>query len=290
MRFSYAEALCDPGFYVPLARAAEHAGFTTYLVPDSVCYPEHSSAKYPYTPDGTREFLEDKPFIEPFVLIGAMSAITTRLCFATFVLKLPIRAPVHVAKAISSLAVLSGDRVSLGVGTSPWPEDFEATGEEWHTRGARTDEMIEIVRGLAGGGFFEYQGRHYQIPRIKLCPVSTRPIPILIGGHSEPALRRAARSGDGFMFAGGSSRELQHCIARLRALRSEYGRSGPFSIYASSRDAYTRDGVKRLQDQGVTDLVVGFRQPYTRGPDTEPLQAKLDALARYGETVIASEA
>jgi probable F420-dependent oxidoreductase len=289
MRFAYAESMCDPTFYLPLASAAEASGFDTYLVPDSVCYPEQSSAKYPYTPDGTREFLEDKPFIEPFALMAAMSAVTTRLHFATFVLKLPIRSPVIVAKSITSLAVLSGERVSLGIGTSPWPEDFEATGEDWKTRGARTDEMMEIMRGLMSGEYFGYQGRHYQIPRIKLCPVPRRPIPILIGGHAEPALRRAARSGDGFMFAGGSRAELQGCLARLRELREEYGRSGPFAIYASSRDGYTRDGVKRLAELGITDLVVGFRQPYTRGPDTETLQTKLDALARYGEAIIAGE-
>lgn len=281
--------MCDPTFYVPLARAAENAGFDTFLVPDSVIYPKQSSARYPYTPDGTREFLEDKPFIDPFVLMGALSAVTSRLHFATFVLKLPIRAPVLVAKTVTSLAVLSGERISLGVGTSPWPEDFEATSLDWHTRGARTDEMIEIIRGLARGEYFEYHGRHYQIAALKLCPVPRRPIPILIGGHSEPALRRAAICGDGFMFAGGSAGELTQCLQRLRELRREYGRERePFAIYASSRDAYTRDGVKRLAELGITDLVVGFRQPYVRGPDTEPLQTKLHALARYGDSIIAS--
>jgi len=88
----------------------------------------------------------------PSYLMGALCAVTTRLRLATFVLKLPIRGPVLVAKTIASLAVLSGERVSLGVGTSPWPEDFEATGEEWTTRGARTDEMIEIMRGLELAG------------------------------------------------------------------------------------------------------------------------------------------
>lgn len=289
MRFSYAEAMCDPTFYVPLARAAEAAGFTTYLIPDSIMYPEQSSARYPYTPDGTREFLEGKPFIEPFVLMGALTAVTTRLHFATFVLKLPIRSPVLVAKSVTSLAAISGGRISLGIGTSPWPEDFEATGEDWPSRGARTDEMIEIIRGLGSGEYFEFHGKHYQIPRIKLCPVPERPVPILVGGHADPALRRAARSGDGFMFAGGSGRELDQCLARLSELRAEYGRTGPFAIYASSRDAYTLEGVKRLRDRGITDLVVGFRQPYVRGPDTEPLQTKLDALKRYGDSIIAQE-
>jgi probable F420-dependent oxidoreductase len=286
MRFSYAESMCDPSFYVPLARAAEEAGFDTYLVPDSVCFPEQSSARYPYTPDGTREFLEDKPFIDPFVLMGALCAVTTRLRFATFVLKLPIRSPVLVAKAISSLAVLSGERISLGVGTSPWPEDFEITDTAWETRGARTDEMIDIMRGLTAGGYFEYRGKHYQIPRIKLSPTPSKPIPILIGGHADPALRRAAQRGDGFMFAGGNSEELQGCLTRLAELRAQHPRTGAFEIHASSRHGYTLDGVQQLATQGVTDLVVGFRQPYTRGPDTESLQTKLDALKRYGDKII----
>src|ERR1700742_2077227 len=112
--------MTDPSFYAPLARAAEEAGFDSMVIPDSICYPRESSSTYPYTPDGTREFLEDKPFIEPFALMAAMSAVTTRLQFATFVLKLPIRTPVLVAKSLTSLAVLSGERISLGIGTSPW--------------------------------------------------------------------------------------------------------------------------------------------------------------------------
>jgi probable F420-dependent oxidoreductase len=279
--------MCEPGFYLPLARAAEDAGFTSYLVPDSLCYPAQSTSAYPYTPDGRREFLEDKPFIDPFVLIAAMSAVTTRLHFATFVLKLPVRAPLLVAKTVTSLAVLNGSRVSLGVGTSPWPEDFQVTGEDWETRGSRMDEMIEIMRGLMRGDYFEFHGRHYQLPPVKVCPVPELAIPILIGGHSPAALRRAARSGDGFMHAGGSSAELQKCLRTLTELRAEYGRSGPFSIHASSRDAFTLDGVKRLAERGVTDLVVGFRQPYMVGPDREPLQTKLDALRRYADAIIA---
>ena len=99
MRFSYAEALCDPTHYLPLAQAAEEAGCDTFIVPDSICYPEDSDSKYPYTPDGNREFLEDKPFIEPFSLIPAMGAVTEPLRFTTFVVKLPIRHPVLVAKS-----------------------------------------------------------------------------------------------------------------------------------------------------------------------------------------------
>ena len=103
MRFSYVDTMTDPRYYVPLAQAAEDAGYDGFLVADSICYPAESTTGYPYNPDGTREFLEDKPFIEPFVLMAALTAVTTRLRFVTFVLKLPIRPPALVAKQASSL-------------------------------------------------------------------------------------------------------------------------------------------------------------------------------------------
>jgi len=287
MRFSYAESMCDPRFYIPLAKAAEAAGFTTFLVPDSILYPEASDARYPYTPTGDRRFLEDKPFLEPFSLIPALGAVTEKIRFATFVLKLPIRSPVLVAKSVSSVAVLTSDRFSLGVGTSPWPEDFHACGEEWTTRGRRMDEMIAIVRGLLGGGFFEFKGKDYDFPRIKICPAPARPVPILIGGHSEAALRRAARIGDGWMFAGGDPAELVACLERLKSLRQEYGRHDVhFEIHASSLDAYSVDGVRRLEAMGVTDLVVGFRNPYTKRQDTQTLDEKIELMQQYAGNVI----
>lgn len=285
MRFSYAESMCEPAQYAPLAVAAEAAGWDSFVIPDSLCYPEVSDSTYPYTPDGRREFLDDKPFIEPFSLIPALGALTQTLRFTTFVVKLPIRQPVLVAKSACSVAVLTQNRFGFGVGLSPWPEDFEVTGTDWATRGARLDEMIEIIRGLARGGYFAYTGKHYDVPSIKLCPVPTRPIPFLIGGHAEPALRRAARLGDGWMHAGGDADTLKRLLARLGALRRDYGRERePFEIHAISMDAYSVDGVRRLEDQGVTDVIVGFRNVYEK--DTQTLQEKIDALRGYADRVI----
>ncbi len=289
MRFSYAESMCEPSQYAVLARAAEEAGWHSYVVPDSVCYPEVSDSKYPYTPDGNREFLADAPFVDPFVLIGALGAVTQRLRFTTFVIKLPIRDPVLVAKAATSAAVLTGNRLALGVGLSPWPEDFAVTATDWATRGLRCDEMIEIVRGLSRGGFFAYDGSHYKIPSIRLNPTPSRPLPILVGGHAEPALRRAARLADGWMHAGGDRESLVRALGRLRDLRREYGRERePFEVHVIALDAYTPDGVRRLEDLGVTDVIVGFRNSYQR--DTQTLQHKLDALRAYADGVIAKTA
>ena len=288
MRFSYAESMTDPSFYLPLARAAEEAGYDSMVVPDSICYPEVSDTTYPFNPDGSREFLEDKPFLEPFSIIPAMGAVTERIRFVTFVIKLPIRQPVLIAKQVSSTAVLTGNRLVRGVGTSPWPEDYEICGVPWERRGTRMDEEIAIMRGLMAGGFFEFHGEVFDVPSIKMCPTPSVPVPILIGGHHEAALKRAAVDGDGWLHGGGDQSELPGLLARLRELRAEAGKEQePFETHVISFDAFTVDGVRRVQDMGVTDVIVGFRWPYDVEQDTEPLQTKIDNLRRFADDVIA---
>jgi probable F420-dependent oxidoreductase len=286
VRFSYAESLTDPSFYIPLAKAADEAGYHSMTIADSIAYPYESDSKYPYTPDGSREFLDGKEIVEAFVLTAALSAVTTNLRFNFFVLKLPIRHPALTAKQASSLAVLSNNRLGLGVGTSPWPEDYELVGVPFEKRGKRMDECVEIVKGLTTGDYFEFHGEFYDIPKTKMSPAPTQPIPILVGGHADVALRRAARL-DGWMHGGGSSpEELDRLIARLNKFRDEEGKTGPFEIHVISTDAYTVDGIKRLEDKGVTDAIVGFRYPYILGPDPEPLENKIRNLERFAEKVI----
>jgi probable F420-dependent oxidoreductase len=288
VRFCYAESMTDPSFYAPLARAAEEAGYESMVIPDSICYPAESDSVYPFNPDGTREFLEDKPFLEPFSLIPYLGAVTQRLRFITFVLKLPVRHPVLVAKQATSTAVLTGDRLVLGVGTSPWREDYDVLGVPWQRRGQRMDEALAIVRGLSAGGYFEFHGEIFDVPSIKIAPVPARPVPILVGGHGEAALRRAAASGDGWLHGGGNPADLPGLLARLAQLRAEYGTAGrPFEIHVISLDAYSADGIRRLEDAGVTEVIVGFRWPYHVGPDDEDLQPKLDKLRKYADNVIA---
>jgi probable F420-dependent oxidoreductase len=287
VRFSYAESMTDPSFYLPLAQAAEAAGYDAMVIPDSICYPERAISSYPYSPDGTREFLDGKPFIEPFSLIPALGAVTKRLRFVTFVLKLPVRNPVLVAKQATSTAVLTGNRLLLGVGTSPWREDYEVLGVPWERRGRRMDEAIEIIRGLAAGGYFSYEGELVTVPAVKLSPVPTEPIPILIGGHSDAMLRRAARAGDGWMHGGGDPAHLRSLLARLGDLRRAEGTTArPFQVHVISTDAFSADGIRRLEDQRVTDVIVGSRWPYTTQADAQPLADKVGALNKFAEKVM----
>lgn len=288
MRFTFAEAMTDPTYYLPLAQAAEAAGYHAMTIPDSVAYPFESDSTYPYTPDGSREFLDGKAFIESFVLTAALCAVTTRLHFNHFVLKLPIRPPALVAKQAGSLAALFDNRLGLGVGTSPWPEDYDLLNVPFARRGKRMDECIDIIKGLTTGEYFEYHGEFYDIPKTKMTPAPGKPIPILIGGHADAALRRAARN-DGWMHGGGDPAELDALLATLGRFREEQGTADnpDFQIHVISVDAYTPDGVKRLEDKGVTDVIVGFRIPYITGPDTEPLETKVRNLEMFAENVIA---
>ncbi len=287
MRFSYAESMTDPTYYLPLAQAVEAAGYASFIIPDSIGYPEVSDSTYPYTPDGKRDFLEDKPFIEPFTLIPAMGAVTETLRFTTFVVKLPIRHPVLVAKQAGSVAVMTNNRFGFGVGTSPWPEDYDICDVPWARRGQRMDEMIDIIRGLTSEGFFAYDGEIFALQSVKMSPTPTEPIPILIGGHGDLALKRAAERGDGWMHAGGDPDELVRCMDKLNEFRRALGRENdPFEIHVISFDAWSVDGVHRLEDLGVTDAIVGFRDAYQMPQDTQPLQDKIDAINQFADEVV----
>jgi probable F420-dependent oxidoreductase len=281
MRFSYQVGMCEPDHYLPLARAAEAAGFHGISVPDSICYPREASSRYPYNKDGSREFLESVPFVESLISVAAMAAVTETIEFATFVYKLAVRQAPVVAKQVQGIQVLSGNRFLFGVGISPWEEDFAVCGVPWEKRGQRLDEQIEIFRGLESGEFFGYEGELHHMPAIKMCPVPSRPTPILIGGHTEPALKRAARSGDGWMCAGADMTQLGAYLKRINQLREEYGTADrPFRVFTTGQDAFTREGIEALEALGVTDVIIGFRNVYEMEPD-RPLDEKIAMLQWY---------
>ena len=281
MKFSYQVGMCEPDHYLPLARAAEEAGFHGLTIPDSICYPQEASSRYPYNKDGSREFLESVPFVESLIAVAAMAAVTQKIELATFVYKLAVRQAPVVAKQVQGIQVLSGNRFVFGVGISPWEEDFAVCDVPWDKRGQRLDEQIDILRGLESGDFFAYHGELHDMPANKMCPVPSRPTPILIGGHAEPALRRAARVGDGWMCAGADLAQLRAYIGRLHQLREEYGTADrPFRVYTTGQDAFTPDGIARLEEIGVTDVVIGFRNVYEMEPD-KPLEEKIAMLQWY---------
>lgn len=281
MRFSLQVGMCEPDHYLALARAAESAGFHGVAVSDSICYPQEASSKYPYNQDGSREFLESVPFVEALIAVAAMAAVTEKLRFSTFVYKLAVRQAPVVAKQVQGIQVLSGNRFDFGIGISPWEEDFAICDVQWEKRGKRFDEQIDILRGLETGEFFGYDGELHQMPANKMCPVPSAPTPLLIGGHAEPALKRAARVGDGWMCAGADLEALERYIARINTLREEYGTADkPFQVFTTGQDAFTPEGIEKLEAIGVTEVVIGFRNVYEMEPD-KSLDEKIAMLNWY---------
>ena len=287
MRFHYAESMTAVANYLPLAREAEAHGYAGFCIPDSLIYPKASDTDYAYTDDGGREFLENKPFVESFILATALGVVTQKLELTTNVVKLPVRPPLYSAKLAASVAALTGDRFNFGVGLSVWPEDYAAMGVDYARRGRRLDECIAIVRGLCAGDYFEFHGEFYDIAPVKLNPVPGKPLPILIGGHSDAALKRAAHN-DGFMFAGGPPEYLAPMLTKLAAYRAEAGTGDqPFRIFATAMGAVDGDIVRQMEDLGVTDMPVAFRNLYAVEADSQPLVDKIEDLRRFADTVIA---
>jgi probable F420-dependent oxidoreductase len=285
MKFTVAVAMSDPAHYLPIAECADQHGWDAVAVPDAPFFPEKVSVPYPYVDGGERFWTAETPWIDPWVAIPAMAAVTRRLRFYTHVLKLPIRHPLLVAKTVGSAAVLSNDRVGLGVGLSWIPEEATWCGTEFATRGARADEAIAILRGLLRGGMFEFHGKHYDFGRLQMSPAPAAPVPVYVGGHSEPALRRAARLADGWCSAMSTEGETRRLVDRLRELRTEYGRAdAPFEIQVSSIDAFDVAGYERLATIGVTDIITQPWMLYGGGPFAS-IDEKREGIKRFAGDV-----
>jgi alkanesulfonate monooxygenase SsuD/methylene tetrahydromethanopterin reductase-like flavin-dependent oxidoreductase (luciferase family) len=288
MRFTLSTGPCAPEQYAPLARAAEACGWDSIAVPDELFYYEQVSLAYPYSVDGKRPWSADTPFLDPFIAIATMAAATERICFYPFVLKLAVRDPLLIAKQLSSLAAVSGERIALGVGLSPWPEDFDVLGQEWAQRGPRSAEMIEVIRGLLQGGMYAFDGQFYHVPRMQLSPVPRNPVPIYIGGLAEPVLKRAARLADGYIGWENprcALRDVPALFGRLRAYRKDYDRDHlPFEIKFLTRSKELAVA-EQLRDMGATDLIC-TPWPGVFSASTT-LAERIDALKRYADHVIA---
>src|SRR6185436_738698 len=202
MKFWQSVTFSEPDDLLPIARLTEQIGFHGVFVSEHVFFPEKLESKYPYSADGTPVFTADTPWLDPWAQIAAMAAVTTTLRFVTGVYILPLRHPLEVAKAVASLALLSHDRVGLGVGAGWMREEFEVLGREFQGRGKRMDEMIEVLRKVWAGGMVEHHGAHYDFPPLQMSPAPRTMPPILIGGQSELAFKRAARLGDGWVGSG----------------------------------------------------------------------------------------
>ncbi len=288
MQYTCAVPMCPVDQLVELAKTVEEAGFDNIALPDSIFYMEKQAADYPYTPDGSRMWDENTPWVDPLIAAGAMGAVTSTLRFYTNVMKLGSRNPLLMARQVGSVANLTNNRFGFGIGIGWAPEEFEWCGQPYAKRGKRVDEMIEVIKLVLGGGMVEFHGEFYDFDRLQMSPAPTKPVPFYVGGHTDVALKRAARVGDGWTSAMLTGAELADIIGKIKKLLAENGRADePFEYQAVCIDKFGVDGHRELAAAGVTDNIV---MPWVfdgLGFDA-PLAAKQDSVKRFADTYIHS--
>lgn len=285
MKFALLLGFSDYHDFPALAQAAEAAGFHSVCMPDSLFYPKATESEYPYNDTETiRQYIGAAAFIEPFIAMATMAAVTSRIRFYPSVLKVPVRQPLVLAKLLTSLAVVSNGRVALGAGLSPWKEDFTYNGVRFERRGVLMDECIAILRGAMTGEYFEHHSENYDFGPLKLNPVPAKPVPILIGGHAAPALKRAARLGDGWVSANSDYESLVKLTGELNGYRREYGSADrhDFEVHAIDSFAHKVEDFQRLEALGITEAAV---MPWN--PRVRDRQGQVDGIKRFGDEVVA---
>jgi probable F420-dependent oxidoreductase len=270
----------DPVAVRDFAQAAEDLGYTHLLAYDHVVGAVHEGRE----PELWGPYTDLDPFHEPLVLFGYIAAITTRIELGTAVLILPQRQTTLVAKQAAEIDLLSGGRFRLGVGLGWNYVEYEALNEDFSNRGARCSEQVELLRRLWAEPLLDYQGKWHRIDRASILPRPSRQIPIWFGGFKEPALRRAARLGDGFIFSGKRTLLIEGA-ERLREHLADAGREAdPFGIeafveYGRGPDGWLHD-IELFERAGFTHVAMR-----SIGADLPSPQAHIDALAEYAAAV-----
>ncbi len=258
-----------------LGRICEETGIESVWTVEHVIVPGGYASEYPYSKDGKMAGGDDSPIPDPLVWLTWVGAHTTTLRLATGILILPQRNPVVLAKEVATLDLLTGGRVTLGIGVGWLEEEFNALGIPFGERAARTDEHVAVLRALWAGEAVDFDGEFTTLRAANSFPHPAQPsIPIVVGGHTHAAARRAGRLGDGFFPGKGDWSELQPV---MRAAAEEAGRD-PDAIEITRGGAMDVDGIKRMQDEGCDRIVI---PPLAFNPD-----GLRDSLSRFADDVI----
>ena len=248
----------DPDTALELCRVAEEIGFESVWGGEHVIFPSTIESAYPYTADGKVPATPDTPIPDPLIWLAYVAAVAPSLRLGTCILILPQRNPLVLAKELATLDHLSGGRVELGIGVGWLREEFEALGVPWERRGARTDEYVAALRTVWSGSHVEFHGEFVDFEPLTCTPRPAKPIPIMVGGDSPAAVRRAARLGDGYYPGSGDPEVLRRLIDDLRREATEVGRD-PDAIEVSAMGGISNDpagSVERLAELGVSRLMV----------------------------------
>ncbi|MBW8483737.1 TIGR03619 family F420-dependent LLM class oxidoreductase [Actinomadura parmotrematis] len=291
MEFWLGAAFVDTPEYVGLAQAADRLGYDALAISDHIFYTDFD-ARYPYTDTGAPPYRPDTHWPDVWVTIAAMAAVTERVRFATNVYVAPARDLFTVAKAVSTAAVLSGDRAILGVGVGWCKDEFLQTGQDFHTRGKRLDEMLPALRTLWKGGLVEHHGAFYDFGPLSIAPVPAEPVPVYIGGDSDAALRRTARVGDGWI--GNriySEEQLGALLDRLSGFLAEEGRTlDDVKVIAPIGALPSADLYRKWADRGVAGTMAApwwLATPEEKAAHGDGLALKIATMERFAAEVIA---
>jgi probable F420-dependent oxidoreductase len=271
----------DPTAVRRIGKAVEDLGFAHLLAYDHVLGAVHAGR----TPQLTGPYTEHDPFHDPFVMFGYLAGITQRIGFATGILILPQRPTALVARHAADVDLLSGGRLRLGVGIGWNYVEYEALGQDFHTRGIRQEEQVELLRRLFTEPVVDFSGRFDRVDRASLVPKPTRPIPIWLGGSGESAFDRAARLADGFIFFGGG---IDHCVDAWKRLRERVGGLGrSVDDFGGDYVALPRGGVGDLAVEIDAWRVAGgtHASVVTMGLGLDSIDAHIDYLASVAEAI-----
>jgi probable F420-dependent oxidoreductase len=285
MDFWQALSFTETDQLIEIAQIAEAVGFAGVAFADHLVTPETITSPYPYTEDGKIWWDPAVDFPDPWMMSAVVASHTTTLKFISSIFVLPMHELFGAAKSISTAAFLSNNRIILGVGAGWMKDEFLLTGQDFHTRGRRTDEMLAVLAKLFAGGPVEHQGEFYSFPPVTMAPAPTEPVSVYVGGESPAALRRAARH-QGW-FAGGPYHpdDVPLLLRRLEAHRREAGTDDrPFGVIVGLKTPPDVDVFRRLGDEGVT-AVVNIPWYYSEGP-TSSVAHKRETLERFAERYI----
>jgi probable F420-dependent oxidoreductase len=246
------------------AQAADKLGYESAWMGEHLGFPIELKSIYPYHPSGRPFLPADAPFMDPIVTFGYLAGQTTRIRFATGVLILPLHNPFALAKGIATLDLLSNGRFLLGVGIGWLKEEFDWVGMNWDDRALRSSEYLKLMTELWSSSEPTYSGRTVSSVgfRFEPKPIQQPRPPLIFGGNTEAAFRRAARSGDGWYGVAHSLEEIGDLIRAIRKVEKRYERSRPLELTVSI-GRLDADTVKRLTDLGVERAIPSLpRQPY----------------------------
>jgi probable F420-dependent oxidoreductase len=240
---------------VDVAIACDQAHIAGVSLSDHLVWPSELHSAYPYSEDGSIMWEASAPWPDAWVAIAAMASATRRLRFATGVFVGPLREPLSLAKAVSTAAILSNDRLVCGLGVGWLKEEFDAVGSDFMNRGSRLDELVIILRQLWTGESVEHSGRHYSFAPVRMIPAPKAPIPIWIGGNSSAARRRAVGQ-EGWICAYRNIEQATSDLRAVRALRAAHPLHGERFATAVVGPIRRAETLRRLEDEGFDAVIV----------------------------------